>query len=141
MARGGPRKVCWPPTWLDISLMTSASRFVLSSTKSATKNDGITMSRARPQMTISFIPIDRDLFHNCAPDNDTVRSFIVRTPCCKVLCIAKLYGKKILGARAGKASYQPQCLFILTCVSCIPDHLLQRGNIFNEAFTSYGCYS
>ena len=35
------------------------------------------MTRANPQMTISFIPIDRDLLRNCAPDNDTVKSFII----------------------------------------------------------------
>src|SRR5260370_33516136 len=40
--------------------MTSAARWVLSSTSAPTKKAGIVISRASPQTTMSFTPIDLD---------------------------------------------------------------------------------
>src|SRR5205823_10865657 len=64
MARVGPRNVCCPPTWLEISLITSLALLLRSSTSPPTSRAGISINKARPQTTINFSPIERDLILN-----------------------------------------------------------------------------
>src|SRR5216684_5064010 len=89
MTRVGPRKVCGPPTWLPISLMTSAARRVLSSTNPPTRSAGRIMSIANPQTTMSFTPMDRDLIRDCRLDCNIEKSLTELPPYRRLLCIVK----------------------------------------------------
>src|SRR5581483_5267350 len=119
-----------------MSLITSASRLVRSCTRSATKKDGIIMSRARQQMTISFMPIDRDRLRRGKLDNDTEKSFMLSSPYCKVLCDAKYYCKKFSGPRGRQSTHKSQVGLIFAGLRCVLNHLFQRREIFHETFAA-----
>jgi hypothetical protein len=54
----------------------SLSSFVLSSTNPLTKNEGMVITRASPQTTTSFIPMDRVFNLDCKLDSESGVSFI-----------------------------------------------------------------
>src|SRR5260370_15745762 len=69
--------------------MTSAARWVLSSTKPPTRSAGRIMSIANPQTTMSFTPMDRDLIRDSGLDCNIEKSFTELPPYRRLLCIVK----------------------------------------------------
>src|ERR1035441_5493255 len=131
MARVGPRKVCWPPTWLLISFVTSAARVVLSSTNPPTNSAGMGISRASPQTTMSFTPIDLDFVLACTPDWNIENSLTFIPPCLISLCNAKFSRKKSSGAGWRQAMQRAGCRPFLSYLRRIPTHPPQRGKVLH----------
>src|ERR1700760_251943 len=105
--------------------MTSAARWVLSSTSAPTKKAGIVMSRASPQTTMSFTPIDRDFI--LKPDCSIGKSLTKGLHSFIKLCTAKLIDKKRSGPRWRQAVYQARRGPFFRHFCRIPNHLLEGG--------------
>src|SRR6266849_267681 len=114
--------------------MTSAARWVLSSTSAPTKKAGIVMSRASPQTTMSFTPIDRDF--TLKLDCNIDKSLTKYLHSSGSFALQSYLAKKSSGPRRRQAVYQARRGPFFRHFCRIPNHLLESGQIFNVARTS-----
>src|ERR1700685_3113173 len=114
--------------------MTSAARWVLSSTSAPTKKAGIVMSSASPQTTMSFTPIDRDfiLKLDCKIDKSLTRCLYSPGN----FASQSSRAKKSLDPRGRQIAEQARRGPFLRHFCRIPNHLLECGQIFNVAPTA-----
>src|SRR5260370_33545551 len=114
--------------------MTSAARWVLSSTSAPTKKAGIVMSRASPQTTMSFTPIDRDfiLKLDCNIDKSLTKCLHFSGS----FALQSYLTKKSSGPRRRQAVYQAGCGPFFRHFCRIPDHLLKSRKILDVARTA-----
>src|SRR5271170_414969 len=114
--------------------MTAAARWVLSSTSAPTKKAGIVMSRASPQTTMSFTPIDRDFILKL--DCNVDKSLTGRLDSSGSFALQSYAAKKSLGPRRRQAVYWAHRGPFFRPSRRIPNHLLESGQIFNVARTA-----
>ena len=93
------------------------------------------MSTAKPHTTMSFRPMDRVLILDCSADCNiekslTVTSMRQNTLRCKVKC------QKKSGAQWRKVAAQAGCRLVFRHLRRIPNHLLERGEIFEIALAA-----
>src|SRR5260370_4894910 len=114
--------------------MTSAARWVLSSTSAPTKKAGIVMSRASPQTTMSFTPIDRDFILKL--DCNIDKALNKFCDCSGSLAWESYLTKKSSGPRRRQAVSQARCGPFFRHFCRIPDHLLKSRKILDVARTA-----